>query len=170
MGQGLARETPDAKSVFAAATGFDESAALLHQANNRVLSGPQRYVTTPYLWPGVVCDALAVELYMKCLAVLERGDCLRTHSLRILFADLSPDSQAEIAQTFERLIAANPLAQAMKAQVPKVSFAIHDVLREMDLVFEQARYVYENQLRGAYGLGELAQAVRKRILELGGAA
>jgi len=170
MSKGSARKAPDADSIFTVASHFGESAALLFQANSRVMSGPQRTVETPYLLPGIVCDALAVELYMKCLAVVEHGDCLRTHSLCDLFSGLSDDSQSAVTRTFDRLVLANPVAQAMKAQFPQVSLAIGDVLREMDLVFEQARYAYEKELNGAYGLGELAKAVRERILELRGAA
>ena len=170
MARDLIREAPPARGVFAAASDFDEAASLLHRANSQVMAGPQRRVSTPYLWPGVACAALAVELYMKCLSVIEKGDCLKTHSLRALFSDLQSDSQVAIAQRFEELILANPTAQAMKAQFPNVSLATIDVVADMDLVFEQARYVYENNLKGAYGLGDLAQAVRDRIDGLGGAA
>jgi hypothetical protein len=58
----------------------------------------------------------------------------------------------------------------MKAQFPDVSLSINDVLTMVDEVFEQWRYAYEGQPGSAYGLGELALAVRNRIAELRGAA
>jgi hypothetical protein len=79
-------------------------------------------------------------------------------------------SQATVAQRFDELIGSNPNAQAMKAQFPHVSLAIDDVLETVNRVFEQWRYAYEGEAGSAYGLGELAQAVRQRIVDLASAA
>ncbi len=159
----------DWERVFNIASGFADSAAVLHRESARVLSGPEQTVKVPFVIPGIVCSAFSVELFMKCLVMVERGGAPRTHRLITLFSRLAPDSRVAIAHRFDELIAASPTAQAMKGQFPDVSLTIDDVLDTVDRVFEQWRYAYEGQAGSAYGLGELAQAVCERILELKGA-
>jgi hypothetical protein len=162
----------DPDQVFNIASHFAESAALLHRATTQVLSGPERTVQLPFLIPAIVCSAFSVELFMKCLIMVEKGDPPWKHSLRLLYSQLSHASRAAIARRFGGLMQAYPIDQAMRAQAPQVSFAIDDVLNLVDKVFEQFRYpyAYQGEIRGAYGLGELAQAVRERIVELRSAA
>lgn len=135
-----------------------------------MLSGPAQTVEVPFVVPAMVCSAFSVELFVKCLVMVERGETPRGHQLKTLFSLLSSSSQATVAQRFDELIGSNPNAQAMKAQFPHVSLAIDDVLETVNRVFEQWRYAYEGEAGSAYGLGELAQAVRQRIVDLASAA
>lgn len=160
----------DWEQAFNIASGFADSAAVLHRESARVLSGPGQTVQVPFVIPAIVCSAFAAELFMKCLVLVERGAAPRGHQLRTLFSRLAPASRAAVSKRFDELIVANPTAQAMKAQFPDVPLAIDDVLDTVDRVFEQWRYAYEGHAGSAYGLSELAQAVRERILELRGAA
>jgi hypothetical protein len=160
----------DWEKAFNIASGFADSATVLHRESARVLSGPGQTVQVPFLIPAVVCSAFSVELFIKCLVMVEGGKAPQRHDLKMLFSRLTPDSRAAIAQRFDELIAASPTAQAIKAQFPNVLLALDDVLDTVDRVFEHWRYAYEGQAGSVYGLGELGQAVRERILELRGAA
>jgi hypothetical protein len=135
-----------------------------------IASNFAKSVQLPFLIPSIVCSAFSVELFIKSLIILEKGNPPRTHQLSALYSCLSSASREAIAKFFAESITANPNARAMKAQFPDVSLKIDDVLITVDKVFEQWRYAYEGQPGSAYGLGELAQAVCKRITELRGAA
>ena len=120
--------------------------------------------------PAIVCSAFSVELFIKCLVMVEGGGAPRGHQLKALFSLLSQSSQAAVAQRFGELVGSNPTARAMTAQFPHISLEIEDVLDTVNRVFEQWRYAYEGEAGSAYGLGELAQAVQERVVELGRAA
>jgi len=79
----------DPQQIFNNASHFAESAALLHQAGSRILSGPQPTVQLPFLIPAIVCGAFSVELFMKCLVLVEKGSFPRTHRPRTLCSRLS---------------------------------------------------------------------------------
>jgi hypothetical protein len=153
----------NAERIFKTAAHFAASASLLDAECARLLSAAQGPVDLPFLIPARVCIAFSVELYLKCLGLLETGTVPRTHSLKVLYSRLSTTSRAAIAQRFEELMGASPSAQAMKAKFPDVSFAIDDVLAIVSTVFEEWRYAYEDQAGSAYGLRELSEAVRERI-------
>jgi hypothetical protein len=157
---------PDADAILKVAAHFTTSAALLDGECARLLSTSRGPVDLPFIIPATVCRAFSAELYLKCLALLENGTITQTHNLKLLFSRLSPESRATIAARFEELMSASPAAQAMKSQLPDVSFAVDDVLDIVSEVFKQWRYAYENKAGSAYGLSELARAVSERIRDL----
>jgi len=103
------RFTPLPGSVFGSGVQFEYGALVMlgpfevALEEGRCVLSPE----TPFA-ANAVLQALAVELYLKCLHVLDHGWHGDTHSLHDLFWALTPATQAAVRALYLAWITANP--------------------------------------------------------------
>jgi hypothetical protein len=141
-----------AKSIYRLALSFDTAVALMQNtfANHRNVGR--------LIFPLSVCSAFALELYLKCLIVIEGQAAPRTHDLAALFAQLSADAQADIKRRY------NEYRAGLPDGFP-INHDIEDALKKSARAFEKLRYVYEGRLNEGDGWAchQVMVAVRDRI-------
>jgi hypothetical protein len=101
--------------------------------------------------PGIVCGAFAVELYLKCLLVLD-GTEVREHAPSELFAALKPDTRKHVAKFFPT---------SSEGDVKRI-------LTGLDGAFVGWRYVYEGRKNHIdHGVLDTAfESLERAILDL----
>jgi hypothetical protein len=159
----------DPERMFAAGEIFGMAATKLSHA----ASHGEPHMATPY----IVCHALSLEIFLKCLILLEGRSYKNIHGLKDLFDKLSDDSKANITSMYERHI---PKIQQqmllMHEEFRKLGLASGDppeatlasVLARSNHAFSGIRYLYEGQIRDDrhWEAAEAWGCVRERILEL----
>jgi hypothetical protein len=119
--------------------------------------------------PAVVCSAFALELFLKCLLVIE-GRKSTGHDLRELFDSLSDDAKTRIRDRFApRLPEAQQMiresAAAAGVDAPHVDF--DSILDLSKAAFVQTRYIYEGIAPGTgWAASGILDATRQVILDL----
>jgi len=155
------------KQIFISAQNFGNSAKLLEHLSSQILSqhpGPSEL--PPFFQPSVVCMAFSVELFLKCLILVEKGNFQPTHKIQELYLKLPMTSQKAISDKFDEFIATSPTIRAMQAEYPNISSKLDDVLKVVNEAFVDWRYIFEGNAGSLYGLGELCEAIRGRIIEI----
>jgi hypothetical protein len=130
--------TRDSATVFLFAEQYKHASNWLGQARRNGFEQEVRM-------PAVVCSAFALELFLKCLLILEHRKP-RGHDLRELFDSLSEDTRARIRNRFaprlpeaQRMIKEIAVAQGIAP--PIVDF--DGILDISKAAFVQTRYIYE---------------------------
>jgi hypothetical protein len=154
-------DLPLEQMIFNHARAFNRSSLIIH--NNGGLECTVAMVTN---------NALANELYLKCLIIMETGDrVLFEHDLRKLFVQLAGDTKTDIARRFNRDYAAkqalalinNPEFAEMVKRGPK---NFDEALDSGARAFIDWRYIYEGDSFGKpYALLELPNILEQLILE-----
>lgn len=116
----------------------------------------------------VVNSAFAVEVYLKCVLLVEGKAAPREHSLKKLFADLDRTHQSRIKKLFDESVGRNRYAKRIQAADPAFTYRLGAVLNATSDAFEEWRYLYEvrPKTRIFYGLAELKEAIERLIIEL----
>jgi hypothetical protein len=122
--------------IFETAEGFYQAYELL---------GKLRYQDQRVLSAHFTNAALACELYLKCILVIENGDCPKIHSLKTLFQRLRKDTQIAIRTTHDNQSAIDNghalwRAQGMMTDLDSLLDSGHDA-------FTVTRYVFEESMR-----------------------
>ena len=119
------------------------------------------------LAPVVILDAFGLELYLKCLLVIEGKVPRKEHDHRKLFALLSAPTQREVRQHHERLVESNPsIREFIEAGHPRSHFQLDEVLRQCGNAFTSWRYLYERPDRELiHYTGCVREAVKAVILK-----
>jgi HEPN domain-containing protein len=156
--------TVDPFRVYSQAEAFYHAAAALDRSSS------------PYYiqWriPPVMCSAFALELYLKCLILLETGKWIRTHDLKKLFMKLTTDSQIFLRdQTTKKLDEINTrFTELEKSGEPR---PVHHLTFDYALdkskdAFTIYRYLFEQSAApfGYWLLGPMLGAAKHRILAL----
>jgi hypothetical protein len=145
----------DPKQVLATAEVFRAGGAILSN------HGPS------YMFPIVICLAFSLELYFKCLILLEGGAALG-HDLEDLFSKTSPESQKQIRASYAPYKAkADGMYAAVKGvPIPPTDFDA--ALRASARAFEHFRYAFEGAVKDQEGWmgNDICECVRDRIAEL----
>lgn len=144
-------------AIFRQAADFEFSAMILQaHANERMgrwesLSEEQRRFPT---WaPTIVNSAFALELYLKCLLLID-GKTSRGHKLATLYSQLSQSRRQQIHDGFEKT-------------KPKdcATFTVVQILLVANKAFEMWRYAHEGTVCAYFG-GAVCVTVRKVIVEI----
>ena len=153
-GNGHRTKAVDPKLVFQAAESF--RAGSLTLANHGLL---------PYLFPMVICSAYSLELYLKCLILIEGGKSGSLHDLEKLFSKITPESQEIVRASYE---ARRPKVNAGLAAIPVPKTDFDFVLHWSAKAFEHFRYAFEGLVHSQEGwmAGPICDCVRERIVEL----
>ena len=96
--QPLAQPVKDPRQMFLVAAGYEEATDLIgHHSVERVMAGGPAAT----LIPRAMLSAFTLELYLKCLILLETGKTAqKVHGIVELFGTVSALRQAEIRTAF----------------------------------------------------------------------
>jgi hypothetical protein len=129
--------------------------------------------------PTIMIDAVALEIYFKCLYLLDHGKIdqkTRTHNLKSLFGMLLPETQHRIRAYFDPTEGQRALDNFRRMQrqlglgeavgLPSV-FTFDFALFGSSRAFEWVRYAYERPHRPSelWNGAPIANAARRVILE-----
>lgn len=119
-------DKPTEQCMFEVAISFHEAAIRCAEP----VVHPDGTTTSPSS-PMIACYALAVELYLKSLMVLDHGREMQGHRLNVLFARLAESSRADIA------------AKVQFGAAPVSADELLSILQELGAAFVEWRYIYE---------------------------
>ena len=114
--------------------------------------------------PYVVLAAFAVELYLKTLSVLHRGEFLVTHDLSELFENLDRTTKDKLRKHHERIVfeySGFPTLARLG-----VSTSLDFFVNLNRNAFENYRYTHEGNAKSAFFLVPFTRCLRERIVRL----
>ena len=135
-----AKPTPDCRKMFQLAEQYSEASRLLDEQ----AKGEEWGSSAPQL----LVDSFAVELYLKCLFVLDTKKApLEKHDWEELFDALAPHTKTLIREAFERIVRSNPVLSHLDVINPEaVRFTdFNRSLTAAKNTFDKRRYLYESQ-------------------------
>jgi hypothetical protein len=152
-----AKPAPDYRKMYQLAEHYSEASRLLEeQARGKEwgCSGPQLLV-----------DSFAVELYLKCLFVLDTNIApLEEHDWQKLFDALRPQTKTLIREEFERKIRSDHVLSNLNVINPE-AVKLTDFnrsLRAAKNTFYKRRYLFESQSQDEWFYAHLLrEAIRK---------
>ncbi len=119
--------------------------------------------------PRIVLAAIAIELYLKVLLVIETGGMLRSHRYHDLFNALPLSTQGELTEVFEnekRNDSFQRTLHLMESRVGRpIDVSIEHCLEASGEAFVKWRYNFEGDLPQFLCPFELIAAVRSIILD-----
>lgn len=133
-----------AQSIFNYAEAYAEAAETLVTQLKRL--SPFKDTQIPDaadLAPSAVLDALALELYLKCLHFMDHGKASRGHEPVKLFAALKPGTQKAIRTLYNDALKTYALAPELANRHPKFQQGLDNVLDWSNDIFINVRYLYE---------------------------
>jgi hypothetical protein len=111
----------------------------------------------------VVNASLALELYLKCLSVCERGVYIEDHDLKELYYDISPDTRSEIERRHKEL---EGDVSFNRARSVGIALNVNNLLELGRDVFVKWRYGFEHpEAFSVWNLDGLLLVVRRYLLE-----
>jgi len=134
------KPTPDFKKMYQLAEHYSEASRLLDEQ----AKGEEWGSSAPQL----LVDSFAVELYLKCLFVLDTNSVPpKGHDSEKLFEALAPHTKAAIRDAFERIVRSNPVLSHLDVINPE-ALKVTDFNRSLTAgknTFDMRRYLYESQ-------------------------
>lgn len=116
--------------------------------------------------------ALGLELYLKCLILLDGKNPKRKHNLKSLFDELSPKSKDAIQKNHRELLKTDPSIRAESAKLrlrgenPERVFDFHSSLQKSANAFEQSRYPFDPSYEAhTYLAVPIEKATRRVIID-----
>lgn len=116
-----------------------------------------------YIAPIITNTAFSIELYLKCLYLIEKGKPAKGHFLDKLYRDLTKETREIIEVTYDMLVPQSQTIALLKQKVPNMKTDLESVLKEMSNSFVKWRYSYEGGITGFPASGPLIDAIRLRI-------
>jgi hypothetical protein len=161
------KPTPDYQEMYKLAEQYSEASLLLekHAENDE-----QKWSA-----PRLLVDSFAVELYLKCLFVLDTNAAPpEVHDWKSLFDSLAPHTKNAIREAFERIVRADVVLSHLDVINPE-ALMVTDFNRSLIAAkdtFDKKRYIYESQPTGewfyAHLLREAIRAVTSMDIRLAG--
>ncbi|MGA2483347.1 MAG: hypothetical protein ABSF92_09530 [Candidatus Acidiferrales bacterium] len=121
------------------------------------------------MFPWVMCSAFSLELYLKCLILVERGTLEKGHDLADLFSKTTPESQKAIRASYESHKAKMEAMYAAVKGIPAPKTDFDYVLHISADAFVKFRYAFEQGTGGGdfgWSASPISECVRGRLLEL----
>lgn len=132
------KPTPDYRKIYHLAEHYSEASRLLAEQ----VKGEQWGCSAPHL----LVDSFAVELYLKCLFVLDTNTAPpEKHDWKTLFDALTPYTRAAIREAFERIVKSSPVLSNLDVINPE-ALKVTDFERSLAVAentFYKRRYLYE---------------------------
>jgi hypothetical protein len=150
------KPTPDYQKMYQLAEHYSEASRLLEvQAK-----GKEWGCSAPKL----LVDSFAVELYLKCLFVLDTNKApLQEHDWGKLFEALLPHTKTAIRESFERIVSSDPVLPHLNVINPAaLKFTnFNRSLTAAKNTFDKRRYLFESQPPGEWFYAHLLrEAIR----------
>jgi hypothetical protein len=144
---------------------FDHASKFLY-ADEYILRG--KHITAQQVeliaQPSMVISAFTIELFLKCILLLEEQEVPDIHSLSGLFKRISHKRKRRIDELWERH--ARPFLAGF-ATSQGVPTDLSNALFQCSLAFQRLRYAYETNFQGVkFYLGDLPRILRNVILEI----
>lgn len=148
-----------------------QHAVRFHWTNERIRRAkiPKGHEKTVFLLsgaPAMVLNALASELYLKCLCCIDRGEVPEGHDLEALYNQLPQLRRASIEAIWDHSIRQRSKTidhrdRALGVAIPR---DLPTALHECRLSFLDLRYQYEDPARVRFYIEELPAILRAVIL------
>jgi hypothetical protein len=150
------KPTPDCRKMFQLAERYSEASRLLEEQAKGKEWGSSA--------PKLLVDSFAVELYLKCLFVLDTNTAPpQEHDWEKLFKALAPHTQTLIREAFERIVSSDPVLSHLDVINPEASM-VTDFDRSLTAAkntFDKRRYLFESQPTGEWFYAHLLrEAIR----------
>jgi hypothetical protein len=149
---------------------FDIAAMILdHDTAIRAWRGRRQgmQVYLPTLIPTAVNSCFSIELYFKCILVIENPSAMPYgHSLLQLFNNLSANVQKRIEHFYGELLAKDPIFPVVQTHFPNADYSLLAVITESSDCFTKWRYVYEEPSAEGHRAGNVRGAARNAIIEM----
>ncbi len=144
-----------AKDAFRTAEAFLEASEVLHTDGK---AGNDRLLVPVF----AVLAAFQLEMYLKCLLLIEENLHREGHDVLKLFQYLSDKTQAELTQAHEAYIADSPDFLAhLKAK--NISPDLLTLLEHGRNALTDFRYAYQGKAKSIWALTSLTMSIRARI-------
>ena len=145
-------DIPDYKKIFRLAEKYTEASRILRKE----MGGDGWESSAPRL----LVDSFAVELYLKCLYVLDANKRpKRGHDWLKLFEALERQTQLAIREEFKRIIESDVVLNNLGTINPEAA-KLTDFNRSLEAArdtFDKRRYVYEGIPEGEWFYGHMLQ-------------
>lgn len=147
-----------AKDIYTSANNFNVASLAL----NEKLSETDDVAT--YLAPIITVTSFTIELYLKCIYLIENGKpAPKKHNLDVLFGLLREDSKKIIETIYNMCVQNNQNVMALKARVPEMNVDLEHVFSEISEAFVKWRYSYQEPICGFPTGGQIIEALITRI-------
>ena len=128
-----------AKAMLVQARSFDQAASLVNSAGSQSMR---------LLIPSWVLAALALEIVLKCLYLLDLGseEIPKTHDLSKLFCALRSETQTLLTSEFEQCLRDRDMRDVAAIEAKSGICVPRDLLgtlQHAERVFVECRYIYE---------------------------
>lgn len=161
------KPTPDFRKMYQLAEYYSEASRLLDEQ----AKGEEWGCSAPQL----LVDSFAVELYLKCLVVMDKDIApLEEHDWEKLFDALKPHTKAAIRDAFDRIVRSDVVLSHLDVINPE-ALKVTDFNRSLTAAkntFDKRRYLYESQSTSewfyAHLLREAIRAVTSMDIRLAG--
>lgn len=151
-------------TVFNPEQAFEVAESFLHAG---VVLAVQPGSSSALLRPMALTYAFATEAYLKCLIFLATGQkSFQRHQLLKLFDELPRQERDAVEVNFQRYTRNSPVDQLHNAVFAGQDQSLRGQLTAADQTFTAARYVFDGDRHTLATTGNLAEAVRWRILDL----
>jgi hypothetical protein len=152
-----AKPTPDYKKMYQLAEHYSEASRLLDEQAR----GEEWGCSAPQL----LVDSFAVELYLKCLFVLDTNKApLEKHDWEELFDALAPHTKTLIREAFEGIVRSDTVLSHLDVINPE-ALKVTNFNRSLTAAkntFDKRRYLYEPQPTDEWFYAHLLrEAIRK---------
>lgn len=137
----------------------------------RILDAHHKRHRDPHISQSVMAvnSALALELFLKCLRMIESGGFHKRHELDQLFRDLQKSTQHEIRRRHDEIQSSaerGPFFAKLRADGFKTD--LESLLKVGRKTFEHFRYAFDPQIvaqKTTWALDDFMRIVRNMILE-----
>jgi hypothetical protein len=137
------KPTPDPQEIYELAERYSEAASILSEQ----AKGKEWRSSAPKL----LVDSFAVELYLKCLFVLDTNTAPKNgHDWEKLFARLTSHTQIAIREAFDDIVRRDdilPILGLFNPEAAKVT-DFNRSLAAAKNTFDKRRYLYEKRTQG----------------------
>ena len=132
--------------------------AVSFRAASMALSLPQPNPVDKIIlfWPSVVCEAFALELFIKCLHHIRRRTKVRGHDVEALFGILSKNDKRKVVKYYQEIVQLHPEYQM--ALKHGIRFDVDSVLLRAKESFIKLRYWHEHNPPSADSSGHISNA------------
>ena len=152
---GKTRTTPDFYQIFQLAEQYSKASIVLDEASK----GNEDQWSSPRM----MVDSFAVELYLKCLFVIDLNAPPWGHDWKKLFDELKPYTRTAIRDEFNRIVNSHPVLRNLDVINPEaLKMTDFDLsLKVAKNTFDKGRYTYDSELpRGWFYTHLIREAIR----------
>lgn len=153
----MVQQTPDVRKMYQLAEHYSEASRLLAEQAKGEAWGCSA--------PRILVDSFAVELYLKCLYVLDtQSKPPHGHDWQKLFDALTPYTKIAIREAFDQIVQADPILphlDIINPEAPPVTDFDRSLIAAKN-TFDRRRYLYEPMPQSEWFYAHLLKdAIRK---------